>query len=136
MDDNPVSPLSRLLALVSGALRPPPGTRRIGWALAFGIVCYTLFTLAVLAMVIAMFFGMSKSLGQIPYPWHVVANLLLVLQFPLGHSLFLTRRGRRFLASLAPTPHADTLATTTYAIIASAQLFALFAFWTTSSIVW
>jgi protein-S-isoprenylcysteine O-methyltransferase Ste14 len=40
------------------------------------------------------------------------------------------------LAKLAPTAFAPTLATTTYAIIASAQLFMLFALWTPSGIIW
>jgi protein-S-isoprenylcysteine O-methyltransferase Ste14 len=40
------------------------------------------------------------------------------------------------LARLIPGPHGATLATTTYAIIASAQLLALFALWTPSGIVW
>jgi methanethiol S-methyltransferase len=37
---------------------------------------------------------------------------------------------------LVPGPHGDTLATTTYAFIASLQLLMLFALWTPSGIVW
>ena len=37
---------------------------------------------------------------------------------------------------LIPGPHGAILATTTYAIIASAQLLALFALWTPSGIIW
>jgi protein-S-isoprenylcysteine O-methyltransferase Ste14 len=48
----------------------------------------------------------------------------------------LTGLGGRVLARLIPGPHGQTLATTTYAIIASAQLLVLFALWTPSGIVW
>lgn len=87
-------------------------------------------------MIVAMFFGLSESLGTVPWPWAALANAALVLQFPLAHSLLLTGRGGRLLARLIPGPHGATLATTTYAIIAAAQLLALFALWTPSGIVW
>jgi len=105
-------------------------------ALAYGVVCHAVFAVAVLAMIVAMFFGMSESLGRVPAPWHIVVNALLIVQFPLAHSVLLTARGRAFLSRLAPRPHGTTLATTTYAIIASAQLAALFILWTPSGIVW
>jgi steroid 5-alpha reductase family enzyme len=60
----------------------------------------------------------------------------LLLQFPLAHSLLLTGPGGRWLAGLVPGPHGRTLASTTYALIASMQLLALFALWTPSGIVW
>lgn len=126
----------RLRSLVSGALRPPAGRGRIAMALVYGLACHALFALAVLAMIVAMFFGMSESLGRVPAPWFVVANAALVLQFPVVHSLLLTGKGNRWLARLAPGGHGRTLATTTYAIIASLQLLALFALWTPSGIVW
>jgi len=58
------------------------------------------------------------------------------VQFPLVHSMLLSARGGRLLARLVPGPHGATLATTTYAIIASAQLLALFALWTPSDVIW
>lgn len=128
--------IARLLALIGAALRPPPGAGRIALALGFGILCHAVFALAVLAMVGAMFFGLSESFGTVPWPWAVLANAALILQFPLAHSVLLTSPGGRFLAQLIPGPHGATLATTTYAIIASAQLLALFALWTPSGIVW
>ena len=78
-------------------------------------------------MIVAMFFGMSESFGRVPAPWFILANVLLVVQFPLAHSLLLSRRGGQILARLAPRAFGLTLATTTYAIIASVQLLALFA---------
>ncbi|MCC6006080.1 MAG: isoprenylcysteine carboxylmethyltransferase family protein [Rhodobacteraceae bacterium] len=119
-----------------GCLRPPPRRGRIALALAWVALCHTLFAAAVLAMIVAMFFGLSRSLGTVPWPWAGLANAALLAQFPLAHSLLLTRRGRALLARLAPHPHGETLATTTYAIIASAQLLALFVLWTPSGIVW
>jgi len=81
-----------------------------------------------------MGFGMSESLGRVPWPWAALANAALIVQFPLVHSLLLTRWGGRLLSSLGR--HGATLSTTTYATVASAQLLALFALWTPSGIVW
>lgn len=128
--------LNRLLALVRGALHPEPGLARIALALTFGLVVHLVFTVAVLSMVIAMYFGMSRSFGAVPWPYAFLSNALLVLQFPLLHSFLLTRAGTRWLGRIVPGPHAGTLSTTTYAIIASLQLLALFALWTPSGIVW
>ncbi len=126
----------RLTHLVIGAMSPPPGRGRIALAIAMGAACHGIFALAGLAMVTAMFFGMSESLGTVPWPWAGLANALLLLQFPLGHSLLLTASGRAVLARLVPGAHGRTLSTTTYAIVASLQLMALFALWTPSGIVW
>jgi hypothetical protein len=76
------------------ASRPPPGAGRIALALAFGLICHTVFAAAVLAMIAAMFFGLSESLGRVPWPWAALANAALIAQFPLLHSLLLTGRGR------------------------------------------
>lgn len=128
--------IARILSLVAGATQPPPGKGRISLALALGLLCHALFAAAVFAMIAAMYFGLSESLGRVPWPWAALANAILILQFPLVHSLLLTPRGGNLIARLIPGPHGGTLATTTYAIIASAQLLALFAFWTPSGIVW
>ncbi len=128
--------IARLLTLILAAVFPPRGIGRIALALGLGVLCHGLFAVAVLAMIVAMFFGLSESLGTVQWPWAALANLALIVQFPLGHSLLLTGRGGRILARLMPGPHGATLATTTYAIIASAQLLALFALWTPSGVVW
>jgi protein-S-isoprenylcysteine O-methyltransferase Ste14 len=128
--------IARLATLIRAALRPPAGRARIVAALALGLLCHALFAAAVLAMIVAMFFGLSESLGTVPWPWAALANAALIAQFPLGHSLLLTGPGGRALARIIPGPHGATLATTTYAIIASVQLLALFALWTPSGIVW
>lgn len=128
--------IARLLALIRAALHPPAGAGRIVLALTLGIICHTVFALAVLAMIVAMFFGLSQSFGTVPWPWAILANAALIAQFPLAHSLLLTGPGGRLLARLIPGPYGQTLATTTYAIIASAQLLALFTLWTPSGIIW
>ena len=87
-------------------------------------------------MVIAMFFGMSRSLGTVPAPYSWIANAALIAQFPLVHSALLTNRGRRLLARLAPRGTGTTLATTTFATIAALQVLALFALWSPSGTVW
>lgn len=108
----------------------------IAVALVWGGVCHLIFAAAVLAMIIAMWFGMSQSFGSVPQPWAWVVNVLLLVQFPLAHSLLLTKRGRSVLARLAPAGTGVTLATTTYATMASIQLLALFALWTPSGVIW
>lgn len=128
--------IARLITLISAALRLPAGAGRIALALGLGALCHALFAAGVLAMIVAMFFGLSESRGTVPWPMAALANGALIVQFPLVHSLLLTGSGGRVLARLIPGPHGQTLATTTYAIIASGQLLALFALWTPSGIVW
>ncbi|KIN72624.1 methyltransferase family protein [Sulfitobacter guttiformis] len=136
MTDPDNNHIPRLIRLVKGALHPPKGGVRIVVALAFGAVVHALFAVAVLSMIAAMFFGMSKSLGTVSWPLAALVNAALVLQFPAFHSLLLTARGSRWLSRLVPAQYGATLSTTTYAIIASAQLLVLFAFWTPSGIIW
>jgi protein-S-isoprenylcysteine O-methyltransferase Ste14 len=136
MADKPTRHLPRLLTLARGALRPPSGAGRVALAWAMGTACHGIFAMAVLAMIAAMFFGMSESLGRVPWPWAALANAVLLVQFPLVHSALLSRRGTALLGRLVPGPHGKTLSTTSYAIIASLQLLALFALWTPSGIVW
>ncbi len=128
--------LAGLVRLLRAAAHPPPGAGRIALALALGLVTHAVFALGVLAMIVAMFFGLSESFGRVPQPYAWAANIALIVQFPLAHSLFLTAKGSRILARLVPGPHGATLATTTYALIASAQLLALFTLWTPSGVVW
>ena len=128
--------IARLITLIRATLRPPKGAGRIALALCFGALCHATFAAGVLAMIVMMFFGLSKSLGAVPWPMAALANAALIVQFPVAHSLLLTGPGGRFLARLIPGPHGQTLATTTYAIIASTQLLALFTLWTPSGIIW
>ena len=128
--------IARFLRLIRAALRPPQGVGRIAFALFMGLLCHATFAAAVLSMIGMMFFGLSESFGTVPWPMAALANAALIVQFPLAHSVLLTGPGGRLLTRLIPGPHGKTLATTTYAIIASAQLLALFVLWTPSGIVW
>lgn len=128
--------ISRLFDLIKAAINPPPGAARVTLALMMGLMCHTTFAIAIMAMIAAMFFGLSESFGTVTWPWAALVNLLLIIQFPAIHSILLTKRGRKVLSNLIPGPHGETLATTTYAFIASLQLLALFALWTPSGIVW
>lgn len=112
------------------------GGRRKVLALSYGLVCHASFLLGVLTMMVAMFFGMSRSLGTVPAPWNWVANVALLVQFPVVHSLLLTARGRALLGRLAPLGAGSTLSATTYATIAALQVFALFAFWSPTGTIW
>ena len=129
-------PLRATLAAEPEVRAPSRQRREIAIALVWGAVCHIIFAAAVIAMIVAMWFGMSRSLGTVPAPWHWLANLLLLLQFPIVHSILLSKSGRDFLARLAPYRTGQTLATTTYAIIASLQLLLLFTLWTPSGVIW
>jgi len=136
MTEQTDSHFQRLISLIAGALMPPAGARRVALAYAYGALCHAIFAVAVLAMIVAMYFGMSRSLGAVPWPWAALVNLALLLQFPLAHSFLLSRRGRAWLGWLAPAGEGARLGTTTFAIVASVQLILLFGFWTPSGIIW
>jgi len=105
-------------------------------AIAYAVVCHGCFVVGVAAKVAMMYFGMSLSLGRLEWPWRWIANGALLAQFPLMHSYLLTDRGRGVLARLAPAGLGGDLATTTYVAIASVSVFALFALWSPTGIVW
>jgi protein-S-isoprenylcysteine O-methyltransferase Ste14 len=105
-------------------------------ALGYGVICHVFFLIAVLTMMVAMFFGMSRSLGGLTSPWSWIANVALLIQFPVLHSLLLSARGRRAITRMAPRDTGATLVTTTYVTIAAVQVFALFALWSPSGIIW
>ena len=67
----------------------------------YGACCHGCFVAGVGTMMIMMFFGMSRSFGVLHAPWSYLANALLLAQFPLLHSMLLTRRGRAVLSRLA-----------------------------------
>ncbi len=115
------------------ALSPP---LRKATALFFGALCHTCFAVGVATMVVMMFFGMSLSFGRLESPWSWMANAALLGQFPIMHSFLLTDTGRGVLARLAPRGTGVALATTTYVTIASLQIFALFALWSPTGVIW
>lgn len=114
----------------------PQASRRSAMALGYGAVCHASFALGVGSMMVAMFFGMSRSLGPVSTPWSWIANALLLAQFPLMHSFLLSRRGRKLLGRLGPRGTGGTLSSTSFATIASWQIFLLFACWSPSGTIW
>jgi len=109
---------------------------RSATALFYGALCHACFALGIGTMIVAMFFGMSRSLGPLIAPWSWIANALLLVQFPVIHSFLLTKRGRAQLAYLAPSGTGATLSPTNYVTIAALQVFALFALWSPSGTIW
>lgn len=118
----------------------PPAARggggRIAVAVAYGVICHAAFAAGVGAMMVAMYFGMSRSPGALSAPWSWIANAALLAQFPVVHSLLLTSRGRAVVNRLGPRGAGPTLAPTTFVTVASLQVFVLFALWSPSGTVW
>ena len=77
-----IDPLADLLTLTIETVLSFQLSKRWFIALFYGIICHFIFIFAVLAMLLAMFFGMSKSFGNVPNPYSYLSNLLLLLQFP------------------------------------------------------
>jgi protein-S-isoprenylcysteine O-methyltransferase Ste14 len=109
--------------------------RRRGWALAYGITCHATFAVAVATMARELYTGMQGGLGRLSGPLAIAANLALVAQFPLLHSLLLSRRGRGLLGRLAPAGLGRRLGPTTFALVAALQIFLTFALWSPTHVV-
>ena len=98
-------------------------------ALAYGAVCHGLFAVAVTAMALGLFTGLESGLGHARGSAALLVDGLLVVQFPVLHSLLLTRRGTRMLEHLAPAPLGRTMISTSYALIAAGQIALTFLAW-------
>ena len=105
-------------------------------AICYGVICHAGFVVGVGAMIAMMYLGMSGSCGRVQPPWRWIANGALLIQFPVVHSLLLMDGGRSLLKRLAPGDFGSRLVTTTYVILSSASLFALFALWSPTGILW
>ena len=104
-------------------------------AVFYGLLCHGLFVAGVGMMIFQMYFGMSRCFGTLAAPLSWLANAMLLMQFPLVHSFLLSPPGRRLLTRLAPTAFSVDLSATTYVIVASAQVLALFTYWTPSGVI-
>lgn len=102
-------------------------------ALAYGLVTHALFAAGVGAMILGLATGLARTpvtaLGTLQGASAWAADLALALQFPLLHTAALSKRGRRWLAVLAPRALRRDLGTTLYAAFASAQVLATFTLW-------
>ena len=87
-------------------------------------------------MIYHMFYGMQKSLGNFEGTFAIITNGALILQFPVVHSFLLSQKGQKLLNSLGPKKLASQLSTTSFTIVASVQLLALFMLWSPSKIVY
>jgi ubiquinone biosynthesis O-methyltransferase len=104
-------------------------------AFGYGLTCHGLFVTAVGMMMFQMYFGMAHGFGTLDGYLAVLVNVLLLLQFPVVHSLLLTSLGRKFLQRLAPSAFSSEMVSTTYVIMASAQVLLLFSLWSPSGII-
>ena len=109
---------------------------RMWWVLVLGVVCHLSFVLALGSMMWGMYHGMREGLGRLSGSGLWVGNLALLCQFPVLHSLMLTRRGQRLLGGWVSSSLGKALRPTTYALIASCQLLLVFWGWTPSGEVW
>ena len=106
-------------------------------AIFYGLMCHGIFLVAGVVMFFTILTGFQFSVGPTEGYSAVAINFLLLVQFPAGHSFFLSNRGMKVLEIFAPKSYAKTLRTTVYATIASIQLILLFTFWNFSGVfIW
>lgn len=101
-------------------------------AVAYGVVCHSVFALAIAGAVVGFWDGLQFGHGQLTGPKAWLADLVLALQFPLLHSFLLGGRGRRVLAMLAPAELGRDLSSTTFATFGSLQLLGTVWLWSPS----
>lgn len=111
------------------ALSPLRLSREQRIALAYGLICHGMFAVGVGAMAWALYHGLQGPFGPFKGWAASAANLLLVIQFPVLHSLLLSAPGRRALGRLAPARLRGALRTTLFATAAAAQLAVVFLLW-------
>ena len=130
--DHPAAAGQAAAADSRSAIRP---LCRITTALVWGSACHGLFALAIPLLAIALHEGWSEGEPRLHGLLAVLANALLVLQFPLLHSFLLSRHGRSTLERCAPFGLGRDLAPTTFGIVASLQILAVVALWSPSGVV-
>ena len=130
-----IDPLAELITLAYKTFLSFQFSKRWMIAFLYGLLCHVIFTVSVVTMLVAMFFGMSQSFGKIPDPFSYFFNLLLLLQFPIAHSFLLSSTGQKYLRYFSPKKYSKTLAPTIFALLASIQLFLLFFCWTPTKIM-
>ena len=67
-------------------------------ALSLGIICHLSFCAAVTVMMVALYGSMDINARTLPWGAALAVNLLLLIQFPVLHSLMLKPSGRAFLS--------------------------------------
>lgn len=135
MEKSRTKKIRSFINLILSALSPKARGINLVYAYLYGITCHFMFAIAVIAMIYHMFYGMQKSYGDLEGALAIMANGALILQFPVAHSFLLSQRGQKILSLLGPKDLAISLSTTSFTIVASIQLFALFMLWSPSKIV-
>lgn len=108
--------------------------RQLAFAYVFGIGTHIVFALSVAVMVIGLYSGLRTGLGHL-HGWKAcMADALLIVQFPVLHSYFLTKHGRAVLGRIIPGGLGPDLVTTTFALLGALQLLAAFGLWSPSGI--
>lgn len=116
------------------AISYTPAQRRV--ALLYGLISHGLFLASVGIMFVSLYQGLQFSLLHLHGWAAVMDDVILVLQFALGHSLLLSDRGRRWMTRLAPLGLGRELSTTIFAGLASLQLLLTFLLWSSSDVLW
>lgn len=105
-------------------------------AYSLGIACHLTFVLAIGAMAYMLATGLTSGILPIGGPYGRWINILLLIQFPVFHSFFLTSAGTKILLAPFPREIGKDLITTTYAFVSSIQLLIVFLFWTPVQTAW
>ncbi len=100
------------------------GASRKIFAVIVGIVTHACFALAVSHMFFSLLTGFRYSIGTLDGGSRWTANIFLLLQFPLMHSLLLSKKGRRVLAL-----RSERLAITWYVLLSASDLLITFLLW-------
>ncbi|MBI5363673.1 MAG: isoprenylcysteine carboxylmethyltransferase family protein [Planctomycetes bacterium] len=106
------------------------GTARRARALAWGIATHGAFAVAVGAMAFALHAGLHVFPRRTGLGLAIAADFALLLQFPLLHSLLLTRGARpEWLRRALLGAQGDPLATTRFVLVSALQLLLVFLAW-------
>jgi 2-polyprenyl-6-methoxyphenol hydroxylase-like FAD-dependent oxidoreductase/protein-S-isoprenylcysteine O-methyltransferase Ste14 len=105
-------------------------------ALIYGLLTHLFFVIGVGAMMVALYTGLTIGQGTWLGGRGLLANGILILQFPILHSFFLGPVGRRWMGRLTPLGLGRDLGTTLFALFASLQLTLVFLLWSPSGVVW
>lgn len=105
-------------------------------AIAIGTLCHVVFALAVIYAIDGLYGSLSWARGTLTGTPQLIANLALLLQFPLLHSFLLSSTGTRLLAAAIPFIGKE-LVTTSYVLVSSLQLLSVFLLWSPwHTVVW
>ena len=78
-------------------------------AIAYGLVCHGIFLLAGAVMFLTILTGFQYSVGPFQGFMAIAINFLLLIQFPIGHSFFLSKSGMKILEIFAPEKYASAV---------------------------